>query len=164
MQKQPNFRVMEIDENFCEEANSMAGDAAAARCELCDLPTALCVHGQPRSRAGAGKKSAARQEVKLSSGKAKRTPTSSTPAKPKKCANCAKRARYGRYRLCLPCGKAAGFRLCSKCGRYFQPGPAATGKDAARKKAICTSCHRGRPRRSVWAPASAGSPGLGRRA
>jgi RecJ-like exonuclease len=72
-----------------------------------------------------------------------------------RCAECSKHARYSRYRLCLRCGKRAGWLLCTLCGRHFAP--------YGQKKRRCKTCARKRGG-SVWTVASAGSPGLGKRA
>ena len=129
-------------------------------CELCDLPLAQCAHGlAPRpakTQRPQGKKKArgAARPVKGSGG------STGVPGRGtvRVCAECGERARYGRYRLCLPCGIRAGFRVCASCGRYFQP----EAPVKAKKKAKCKTCKKGRGG-SVWVSGSAGAPSLGRR-
>ena len=129
------------------------------RCDLCDLPLAQCAHGLEPRRAKAERRAekprAKRTGQKNRTDSKRRTPSGEEP---RKCAECGTQARYGKYRLCLRCGIRAGFRLCSRCGRYFQPEPPLSPM----KKATCTACKK-RRRGSVWVTASAGSPGLGRR-
>lgn len=74
------------------------------------------------------------------------------------CVECGKRHRYSRYNICLTCGIALKrLTLCRKCGRYFKP------SDRSEKR-TCATCVRGRGAGEVWITASAGSPGLGKRA
>lgn len=144
---------------------------AESHCELCELLRDQCVHGLAERRnrpAGVGKTRGNAKSVHPSNKQAIRGPTTATvmatdssdqeaARAPRLCARCHDKARYGRYRLCLGCGKDAGFVLCTKCGRYFDP--TAAGRSGKR---TCRACAR-RPRGSVWAPTSAGSPGLGKR-
>lgn len=130
------------------------------RCGVCDLPLAQCAHALERRLAKAERRRAAKAGRKPA-GKQKRT--ASKPGGPEgndpRCATCGTRARYGRYRLCLRCGIEAGFRVCGRCGRYFQPDAQAS----VMKKPTCKGCKKKGRRGSVWVTASAGSPGLGRR-
>lgn len=126
----------------------MSRSSQHKRCDLCDLPLAQCVHGLEKRRANAQKKA--------SSSKAKAKVHPKLPSK-RLCVECGKRKRYGRYRWCLACGKQAGFRLCTSCGRYFLD-QTLTLKG---KKVRCPTCRKKR-QGSVWIVASAGAPGLGK--
>ena len=126
-------------------------------CELCDLPLAQCVHGLQRrtkKAAPASRTGSATSGGKRRGGKKKGSAPVGGPVL--KCAECGRRARYGRYRLCLQCGISAGFRVCSRCGRYFQPDVSI----GAKKKMSCKTCKKRRGG-SVWVTGSAGSPTLG---
>ena len=117
-------------------------------------------HGEPSAGAKGRRRRAEKSGAKRA-GQKNRTDTKrgkTAGGEPRTCAECGARSRYGRYRLCLRCGIQAGFRVCSRCGRYFQPETPVSAK----KKTKCKACNK-RRRGSVWVTASAGSPGLGRR-
>lgn len=131
------------------------------RCEMCDLPVGQCVHtvkkpAKPRTAGKKGKREtrpAVQRSVRTGTViKRKKAPASEL------CVECGKRHRYSRYNICLTCGLALNrLTLCRKCGRYFKP------SDRSEKR-TCATCVRGRRAAEVWITATAGSPGLGKRA
>lgn len=130
------------------------------RCELCELPLSQCAHGGERkAKKQRGSGSSANGSP---SAKGRRRSTASAPAKQVKrgsriCVFCKTKRRYSRYNRCIDCAIKAGFRLCAQCGRYYEP-TKSTGR-----KGRCPACRRSGKSGSVWAPPTAGSPGLGKR-
>lgn len=121
------------------------------RCELCDLPVRECVHGM-RNRKGTQNRAA-----KNTSKRSAKTSRKKPQREGRWCSDCGKKAAYRRYSVCLSCGKAKGFVLCTRCGQYFRPDAGTT------TKRTCRTCRRPPRASSAWVIAQAGSPGLGKR-